>query len=148
MVNSFRFFLGIVFVFGFCAILNAQKLNQNGFRIKYVEIHKETMNNCGESYTVYKGTIKVNSKTGLKGIFSFYFAEMGNNLSLFTVKGNDNKILSPTIKFDQLKRDLSINNGNPNEIKIFVDDEKTDQQVILEAMLLWLKNKGTESIDK
>ena len=93
---------------------------------------------------VFKGIINVKTKSDLKGVYHFYFAGMGNNISVLTIKNKENSPLSPTLLYDELSREFYYNKGKANEQKIFISDEKTDNEVILEGMIFWLKIKSIE----
>ncbi len=130
----------------------SQKLKSDGFTCSIKEITKEILRTCGNNNIIFKGIIIVKSKTELSGTYPFYFANMGNNTSLFTVKNSNNDPLSPTLLFDDLSREFIYNKGKENQQKILISDEKTESEIILEGMVFWLKvkkqlsGKITESI--
>ena len=122
----------------------SQKIKKDGYTCTLKEVSKETLRTCGESNTVYKGTIIVKSKDELAGTYPFYFSGMGKNITMLQLKNPENKLLSPTLLFDELKREFYYNKDKPDQQKIFVADEKTDNEVILEGMMFWLKVKSSE----
>lgn len=122
----------------------SQKIESDGFKCSFKEIHTENLRTCSEVNTIFKGIIIVKSKNELNGSYPFYFASMGDNKSILTLKNNENKDLSPTLLFDELKREFYYDKGEKNEQKIFIADEKTEKEVILEGMIFWLRIKSSE----
>lgn len=129
------------FVISLHNLAYSQKLKSDGYACTLKEITKETLRTCGDANTVYKGTIIVKSKDKLAGTYPFYFSGMGKNISMLQLKNPEGKLLSPTLLFDELKREFYYNKDKPDQQKIFVADEKTDNEVILEGMMLCLKIK-------
>ena len=119
----------------------AQKLKKDGYTCTLKDITKEVLSTCGDKNTVFKGTIIVKSKDELAGTYPFYFSGMGSFNSMLQLKNEDNKLLGPTLLFDELKREFYYNKGKTDQQKVFVSDEKTDNEVILEGMIFWLKVK-------
>ncbi len=119
----------------------SQKIKKDGFTCSIKVLYKENLRTCGDVKIVYKGIIKVKSKSDLKGEYPFYFADMGNNISIFAVKNSENKILGPTLSFDVLKQEFYYKRGKKDEKKLILADEKTEGEIILEGMIFWLKLK-------
>lgn len=141
LIKSFPLLL---FLFFFSTNNYCQKIKREKFTCSIKEIHKENLRTCGDVKLVFKGVINVKSKSDLKGEYPFYFASMGDNISILTLKNNENKALSPTLQFDELKREFYYNKGKEDQQKIFVSDDKNDNEVILEGMIFWLKIKSIE----
>ncbi len=143
LIKSFSllFFLSFFSLNNYC-----QKIKSGQFTCKIKEIHKENIRTCGNVNIVFKGLIDVKTKSELKGVYPFYFASMGNNISVLTIKNKENSPLSPTLLYYELSREFYFNKGKDNQQKIFVSDEKNDNEVILEGMLFWLKIKKEEHL--
>ena len=138
-MRSISFIIVLTFLANISVI--AQKLKKDGYTCILKEVSKETLRTCGDANTVYKGTIIVKSKDELAGTYPFYFSGMGSNISMLQLKNPENKLLSPTLLFEELKREFYYNKDKPDQQKVFVADEKTDNEVILEGMMFWLKVK-------
>ena len=144
MLNKTRIIIILAVLIISSLNLFSQKIKSDGFTCTLKEIHKENLRTCGNTNVVFKGIINVKSKSDLKGSYPFYFAGMGNNISVLTVKNNENNALAPTLLFDELKREFYYNKDKPNQQKLIVADDKTDNEVILEGMIFWLKIKSQE----
>lgn len=138
ILTTFIFFL-LFLGYGY-----SQKLKTEDGVCRIKEIKKETLRTCGSNNVIYKGIIEIKSKTEYNGEHPFYFAEMGNNTSVFTVKDKNNNPLSPTLLFDDLSREFIYNKGKEDQQKISVSDDKTENEVILEGMVFWLKIKNNK----
>jgi hypothetical protein len=132
------FFILFFSLFGY-----SQKIKSDGYTCIIKDVTKETLRTCGTTNIVYKGLIVVKSKSNLKGTYPFYFAGMGNSISLLTIKNTENKPISPTLLFDELKREFYFK--NESQQRVFIADEKTENEIILEGMIIWLKIKDVET---
>ena len=144
MLNKTRIIIILAVLIISSLNLFSQKIKSDGFNCSIKEVHKENLRTCGDVNIVFKGIINVKTKSDLKGVYHFYFAGMGNNISVLTIKNKENSPLSPTLLYDELSREFYYNKGKANEQKIFISDEKTDNEVILEGMIFWLKIKSIE----
>lgn len=118
----------------------SQKLKADGYKITILKDPvKKRMNMHGKIYVTYKGKIKVNSKDSLKGIYTFSYMDLGNDIANIKFKNLENNKVLPKLIFYAKTGIFSFNQRNGEEGTLTKEMYLPLEDAVMQAMLISLK---------
>jgi hypothetical protein len=147
-INPIKYQRNLLIILGLCSFLLfphsglSQKIKVDGYKIT-IQKNPTTkkMNMHGKTYISYKGKVKVCSKDSLKGMYTFSYIDLGNDIANIKFKGVENNMQLPKLIFDASKGVFSYNKKNGEEGTLQKEVYLPFGDAVLQAILISIKIK-------